>query len=300
MKRIALSLILLFTLATGQLLGDEPAAPASPEVEAVSKVVKGYVDAFNKRDAAALAKLWSPEAVYLNRTTGEEVVGREAIGKQFAEYFKGQPELKLSVTTESIQLISPNVALERGISQLVVPKAEPEVVDYTAIYVKRDGQWLLDRITDDAKIEIPSHYEHLKVLEWMVGSWGDQDEEVQIQTECKWAKNQNFLVRSFSIVVGDQIDTSGMQIIGWDPAAKSIRSWTFDSNGGFAEATWKKKGDRWYISNRGVLPDGRLATMVNVMKPVDKDSFTWETIERTAGGELLPNISAVTVVRNPE
>jgi len=299
MKKTVLSLFVLFSLLTCPLWGDQAAAPASPEAEAISKVVKGYVDAFNKRDAEAIVKLWSPEAVYLNRTTGEEVVGREAIGKQFAEYFKGQPEQRLSVTTESIQLISPNVALERGVSQLVVPKSDPEVVDYTAIYVKRDGQWLLDRITDDAKVEIPSHYEHLKVLEWMVGSWSDQDEGVQIQTDCKWAKNQNFLVRSFSLVVGDQIDSSGMQIIGWDPAAKTIRSWTFDSNGAFAEATWKKKGDSWHISNRGVLPDGRMATMVNVMKVVDKDSFTWETIERTAGGELLPNIQAVTVVRNP-
>ncbi|MGV3606045.1 MAG: YybH family protein [Planctomycetaceae bacterium] len=299
MKKTLLSLFVLLSMLTCPLWAEEAAEPSSPEAEAIRKVVSSYVEAFNKRDAEALAKLWSPEAVYLNRTTGEEVVGREAISKQFAEFFKGASELKLSVTTESIQLISPNVAMERGTSQLVAPKSEPEVTDYTAIYVKRDGHWLLDRITDDTKVEIPSHYEHLKVLEWMVGSWGDQDEGVQIQTDCKWAKNQNFLVRSFSLVVGDQIDTSGMQIIGWDPAAKTIRSWTFDSNGAFAEATWKKKGDSWYISNRGVLPDGRLATMVNVMKVVDKDSFTWETIERTAGGELLPNIQAVTVVRNP-
>ena len=90
---------------------------------------------------------------------------------------------------------------------------------------------------------------------------------------------------------------SGMQIIGWDPAAKMIRSWTFDSKGTFAEATWQQKSGRWFLRNRGTLPDGRSATMINVMKPVDEKSFRWQTIERTAGDELLPNIDEIRIVR---
>jgi len=58
----------------------------------------------------------------------------------------------------------------------------------------------------------------------------------------------------------------------------------------FSEATWTYKQDRWFISQQGVLSDGRTASAVNVIKPVDADSFTWQTIERTAGGELLPNL----------
>ena len=57
------------------------------------------------------------------------------------------------------------------------------------------------------------------------------------------------------------------------------------------------RGGRWFIRNRGVLHDGRTATMVNVMKPVDDKSFTWQTIDRTAAGELLPNIDEIVVVR---
>jgi len=47
----------------------------------------------------------------------------------------------------------------------------------------------------------------------------------------------------------------------------------------------------------GTLADGRTATMINVMKPVGANSFTWQTIERTAGGELLPNIDEIQMVR---
>lgn len=269
----------------------------SADEAAIRKNVDAYAQSFAKHDAKALANLWSPEAVYTNRLTGEEVVGRAAIAEQFTALFKKQPELKLDVKTESIQMLSPNVAVEHGTARFLAPKSEPEEVKYTAVYVKRDGQWLLDRVTDGTETEAPSHYEQLKTLEWMVGTWVDEDENARIETECKWAKNRNFLTRSFSIAVDDRIDMSGMQIIGWDPAAKTIRSWTFDSEGGFAEATWSFKKDRWFIHNKGVLADGRKATAVNVIKPVNANSFTWQTVERTAGGELLPNVDEVTIVR---
>jgi uncharacterized protein (TIGR02246 family) len=281
----------------GRLPADEPAAQPSPDETAIRKSVKAYVEAFNKHDAKALADMWSPEAVYLNRVTGEEVVGREAIAKQFTDMFKNEPEVKLTAETESVQFISPNVAVERGNSVVTVPKSEPEDIPYSAVYVKRDGGWLLDRVTDEAKEAKESHYEQLKVLEWMVGRWADKDEHLDIKTECNWTKNRTFLTRSFTVSVDGVADLSGMQVIGWDAAAKKIRSWTFDSDGGYAEATWTCKNDRWYIRNQGVLADGRKASMTNMVKPIDANSFTWQTIERTAGGEMLPNIPEVLIAR---
>ena len=122
--------------------------------------------------------------------------------------------------------------------------------------------------------------------------WTADADNAEVEVDCNWTKNKNFLTRAFKISIDDD-SFSGMQIIGWDPAAKTIRSWTFDSNGTFAEATWEQRGGRWFIRNRGTLPDGRTATMINVMKQVDANSFTWQTIERTAGGELLPNIDEI-------
>ena len=163
--------------------------------------------------------------------------------------------------------------------------------------MRREGQWLLDRVTEKAKEATPSRYEQLKPLEWMIGHWVDKDDKVDIETECQWTKNQSFITRSFTVAAEGQINMSGMQIIGWDPVAKAIRSWTFDSDGGFAEATWTFKKDRWFVQNKGYLADGRKASMTNVIKQVDQNSFTWQTIERTVGGELLPNIDEVLIVR---
>ena len=205
-------------------------------------MVASYVETFNKHDAKALADHWSPDAVYLNRTTGEEVVGRAAIAEQFAALLKEQPELKIEVSVESIQFISPNVAVERGTTRFLAPNAEPEEIEYTAVDVKRDGKWLLDRVTDNAKESAPSHYEQLKVLEWMVGQWTSDTDDAEVEVDCNWTKNQNFLTRAFKISIDGDTTASGMQIIGWDPAAKAIRSWTFDANGTFADATWEQKG----------------------------------------------------------
>ena len=51
------------------------------------------------------------------------------------------------------------------------------------------------------------------------------------------------------------------------------------------ETTWTFRKDRWFIQNKGVLADGRKASMLNVIKPVDQNSFTWQTVERTAGDD---------------
>ncbi len=296
MKRILVCLLVVSHFAGGRSFGQQPGARPTDEA-AIRKSVSTYVEAFNRHDAKALADQWSPEAVYINRLTGEQVTGRTAIAEQFTALFKAQQEIKIDVNSESIRFLSPNVAVEHGTAKFLVAKAEPQEIHYAAIYVQRDGKWLLDRVTDEAPEVIPPHYEQLKALEWMVGHWVDQDDKVKIETDCRWAKNQNFLIRSFTIAAGDRVDMSGMQIVGWDPSTKSIRSWAFDSEGGFAEATWRRQGDRWFIHNHGILADGRKASMVNVIKPIDKNSFTWQTIERTAGGELLPNIGEVVIVR---
>jgi uncharacterized protein (TIGR02246 family) len=259
---------------------------------------EAYVAAYNNRDAKALAAMWSPDAVYSDPSTGEEAVGREEIEKAFAETLSESKEAKLEVEVDAVRFVSPNVAIENGTARIVRPNEEPEESGYTAVNVKRDGKWLLDRVTEEAAAPPPpSNYEHLKDLQWMVGTWIDQDEDATVQIDCEWAKNQNFMHRSFAVVVGDEVDMAGLQIIGWDPIAKQIRSWVFDSDGGYAEGKWTRKGERWQIQQTGVLPSGSKSSAVNIMTPVDGDSFTWAAVSRDVDGDLLPNLDEVLVIR---
>jgi hypothetical protein len=131
----------------------------------------------------------------------------------------------------------------------------------------------------------------------MIGTWVDEDEQSKVETTCQWSKNRNFIVRSSNISVRDQVEFTGMQVIGWDPVAKQIRSWVFDTDGGFGEGVWTKKGNRWYVQAKDTSADGRKMSSQNVITMVDKDSFTWQSVDRQAGDQLLPNVDEVLVVR---
>jgi len=302
MKPVSVTCAAVLCCVSWFATGDSRADQVQDEA-AIRKSDEAYVEAYNKRDAKALAALWSPEAVYVHPETGNEFVGREEIEKEFTDTFAGLKEGKLEVKVESIRFLSPNVAVENGTARIVKPEGEPDESSYAALFVKREGKWLLDRVTEEETSPPPepppSNYEHLKELQWMVGSWIDQDENATVQTDCDWTKNQNYLNRSFAVVVGDQVDMAGMQMIGWDPKAKQIRSWIFDSDGGFSEGKWSRKGDRWLIQQNGTLPDGSTTSAVNIITRVDDNSFKWQSVNREINGDILPNIDEVLVVRKP-
>jgi uncharacterized protein (TIGR02246 family) len=276
------------------------AADQAADEAAIRANVDKYVESYNRRDSKSMASMWSPDAVYQDPSTGEGVVGREEIAKQLDYVFAGSEDAKLAVTIDSIDFVSPNVAIEKGVADITYSEGAPEKFEYSAVHMKRDGQWLLDRVSE---VEVPppppSHYEQLKELEWMVGRWIDEDEVATIQTDCEWTKNKNFLTRSFAVVVGDQVGMSGMQVIGWDPAAKQIRSWVFDSDGTFGEGTWSREEDAWTIKQVGTLPDGKKTSATQIIKRLDDDTCTWQSIDRTVDGEIEPNIEEVMIVRVP-
>jgi uncharacterized protein (TIGR02246 family) len=294
----SLVLRVLCLVCAGWISASTLCADQAADEAAIRKSAETYVAAYNKRDAKTLAAHWSADAVYMNPLSGVQVIGREAIEKEFAVIFTELGDAKLEATVESIQFVSPNVAIERGSASLIRSDAEPELSVYSAVHVKRDGKWLLDRVSEEEAPVAPSAYERLKDLEWMIGSWVDEDEQARVEMTCQWAKNQTFLTRSFTVSVQDRLEMSGLQFIGWDASSGKIRSWVFDSDGGFGEATWTKKDNRWIIHAAATLPDGRKTSAINIMTLVDDNSVTWESTGRELDGEILPSIEPIKVVRN--
>jgi hypothetical protein len=92
---------------------------------------------------------------------------------------------------------------------------------------------------------------------------------------------------------------SGTQIVAWDPSSERIRSWVFDSDGGFGEGLWSREENRWVIKAHSTLADGKKGTAVQIITKLDDNSFTWESIGREVDGELLPNVEPITIVRTP-
>ena len=271
-----------------QAIGDEVA---------IRKAIATYTEAFNKADAKSIAAHWSPEGVYTSRISGDAIVGRDALEQEFASQFAKIKGAKLAVAVDSIQFISPNVALEQGAATLVLPNQSPRNSDYSAVHVKRDGKWLIDRMTDEATELMPSHYEELKSLEWLIGDWTDTEGRGTITTECSWTRNRNFITRSFAVTIEDAVELTGMQFIGWDPHQKQIRAWTFDSDGGFAESHWRENDGKWIAQTVATLPDGRRGSSTSVFRPIDENRFGWQKINRLVDGDILPNVGEIEVVR---
>ena len=279
------------------LAGTSLAADEKAEIGAIRQRVDTYVAAFNRGDAKAVAALWSDNAVYISPHSGEKRTGRAAIQASFAELFAADNQLRLSVDVDSVRLISADVAMEEGTATFLSSDGPPSTSQYTVIHVKRDDQWYIDSVRETILPSPASHYEQLKELAWMIGEWIDADDNASVQTTCSWTKNKNFIQRRFSISVQDRIDLEGIQVIGWDPAERTIRSWVFDTDGGFGQGVWTRDGNRWVIRARGTLADGALASSVRIVTYLDENTFTVQAVGREHDGQLLPNIDEFKVVR---
>ncbi len=280
--------ILLACTAPSWLRADQ-----TEDENAIRKNGTTYVEAFNNQDAKAVAALWSPDAVYTNPKTGDEVVGRDAIEQQMVEIFAESKETRLEVTVDSVRFVSPSVAVEEGTARVLRPGAESDETVYSAVYIKTGGSWLLDRMSEESVPVFRSNYQHLKDLEWMIGTWVDEDDHSKIESTSKWTKNQNFISQTFTVSIEGESDLSGIQLIGWDPVSQNIRSWVFDSDGGFGNSTWKKKENRWIINATATLPDGRKSSDIRTITLVDDKTITWQASGRELDGEILPNIDPI-------
>jgi uncharacterized protein (TIGR02246 family) len=296
MTRILMGLLLVGVLsATGPAWCAEPAAGSDAEKQ-IRAAVKEYVEVFNRGDAAAVASCWSEKAEYV-LPDGEKVTGRKAIKQVFAKLFAENKGMKLEIDQPSIRVEGPNRAVEEGVAVVSREGQVPEMTQYVATYVKEGAAWKLKSV-EEADVRVaPSHYEQLKELAWMAGEWADEDEDATVATTCRWSRNGNFLTRMFAVRVAGQADLEGMQIIGFDPSEGKIRSWVFDSDGGTGEGYWTRDGSQWTVQSTHVLPDGQKGKATRVITRVDDDTFTLRLTNREVGGDSLPDVDEVKVVR---
>ena len=106
----------------------------------------------------------------------------------------------------------------------------------------------------------------------MLGDWIDEGPMSVVRVNCRWSEDGNFLIRTFTVKHQGKDVMTVTQRIGWDPAARQIRSWEFDSEGGFGEGRWGGDGDRWVIKHTATRPEG---TTVSATKRWSGNGPTW-------------------------
>src|SRR5262245_38999963 len=287
---------MIFGLTAGPAPAEQPQDKAKEEA-ALIKNAEAFVEAFQKGDAKALAAFWAPDGDYTDQT-GRHLKGREAIEKAFAGFFTEHKGLKLRIDSGSLRFVTPDVAVEDGMTSVIPPDGgPPSRARFTIVHVKKDGKWYLDSVRD-AAFTPPTNYQHLRGLEWAIGDWADENEKGEVaRVAFAWAQNQNFIVGTFATTFKNISVASGTQWIGWDPIEKRIRSWTFDSDGGFGEGSWTKDGDKLIIKTNTVLRDGKKVAATNIVTKIDADTITWQSKDRTLDGKPLPDIKEVKMKR---
>jgi uncharacterized protein (TIGR02246 family) len=259
--------------------------------EAIRKLSAEFTQALEKGDAKALAGLWTEEGEYVS-DDGTTVRGRPALEAAYAKFFAKTPDMKADVTIDSIRFVGRDSAIEEGIAKVRKGKgAEPTASRYSTLCVRENGRWHIAVLR-----EWPDEGMTLHDLDWLVGTWAAKTEDGEVRTTYEWDETKAFLRVRITIKEKDRTVTA-TQTIGKDPRTGGLRSWLFGSDGGFGEASWTLDGKRWVLESTGVTADGGEMTATNILTQLDKDSFTWQSIDRTLDGESLANIPPVKVTR---
>jgi uncharacterized protein (TIGR02246 family) len=278
-----------------------PTAAKSADEEAIRKVARDYEAACDAKDAKAVAVLFTPEGE-LVEDNGNVVQGRDAIAETFARLFGASRRANTKVTIDSIRFVAPSVAIEDGTTTTTLAPGQPPVLSrHCVTHVKVDGRWLMAsaRALESDNQSIPAS-ERLKPLEFLIGDWVDESPESVVSSSYKWSEGHNFIDQKFAVRLNDSTVLHGTQRIGWDPQAKTIKSWLFDVDGGHAEGIWSWNGKRWIVKIMGTGADGSTDSATSAFTPVTKDSFDYESIHRIINGMPAPDVFAHVVRRPPQ
>ncbi|MBL9164302.1 MAG: SgcJ/EcaC family oxidoreductase [Planctomycetaceae bacterium] len=275
--------------ATSVQAADEPAA-------AIQKTAKAFAEAFNRGDAKAIAALWTPSGEYIDESA-TAYAGREAIENRYADFFKANPGASIALEVDSVRLLSSDAAIEDGHAVLTLPAGgESTAGAYSVVHVQIDGRWLMASVRD-APTDGGTAQEHIADLQWLIGTWTAEEQGVTMESVCKWIGEKSFVERRYTTKAADGVQTSGVQIIGWNAQAQRVQSWNFSADGSFAVGIWTPIEGGWHASVSGVTVDGAATSAVNQLRRLDDNAYVWQSVDRSVNAIPLPDSDEVIMRR---
>jgi uncharacterized protein (TIGR02246 family) len=284
-----LALLLVTLLATSSWTA---AAETDSPQQTVTDIARAYSEGFNAADAGKVAALHTTNAEWVD-SDGRVHAGRDAIRSVMSKAFAAGPGRTIALNVENVRSLGDNVLLDTGTAIVTAPDGAQTTSSYTTVYEKVDGQWLIAQITETAPSTTSTPAAQLASLGWLEGTWKGEGAQRPVTLQVSEAQNGNFLTVNYAFGEGGDQGTS-TEVIGYDAAEGAIRSWTFDSEGGFSEATWQQDGMSWLLVSKSVNPDGTRASSQLELRPAaDGKSFTVEGYNRESGGVPMPKLGPI-------
>jgi uncharacterized protein (TIGR02246 family) len=294
-----LPIVVALATASALMAAEKHPARAEKQEAEIRQTLATLEESFNRGDAKRLAACWAPDGEFVGPRE-ERIDGRAKIEAAFDSFLASHKNSKLRLGLVSWRLVADDVALVDLVSEMTpVPEGLTAEPTSSAVMVKRDGHWLIGRM-HEAFSSLPSHRIHLMKLDWLVGNWvseSPKDSGISVQSTCDWTANGSYLIRKFTVEAKSGVVSGGTEVIGWDPRTHRIRSWTFDSDGGFGESTWTQEGDRWIVRHVGTTPDGGDASATHVVSIADANTLTVQSKDRTVDGVKKPDLPEVKLTR---
>lgn len=279
-----------------------PGEAVSPEITGLREAAADFVIAYNKKDAAAVAALFT-ENGELSDLKGEEVVsGRADIQAHYTEILSADDAPSLAVEVTSVRLVAADLAIEDGTVHFTPPgEDEPaRSTAYTAVLRKDgNGAWQIasTRTLGDATT---AEGQLADLADDLKGDWTSQKGDTRFDLAVGWHASGKYLSAKLLVTRADAEPLTTTIRLGWDAARKTITQWTFDDAGGFAKADWTPTATGWLIRTEGTTADGE-TTSANQRIILDgKDAFTWSSKDRLIDGESIPDNELRVVRQAPE
>lgn len=275
-------------------------SPLDPAFVGALELAHGAaVTTFNAHDPAAIAGLFTESGELIDEN-GDVYSGRNAIREVFSRFFEAFPNSQLLMEVEDVRRIDDDLAIEEGVRLVLVDEGETAAqVRFVAVRTKEGETWPIASYREFADDPLPTAREMVEQLDWMVGEWIDESPEGRTQISYRWSDDGNYLLGEFNLAVGGLDAGKSTQRIGWDPVDLTLRSWTFDSDGGFSEGVWTPDDEGWVVRSFATLPDGSTGSATLTFSTADVDHVTITGEDRFVAGESEPDFTITIARRQP-
>jgi uncharacterized protein (TIGR02246 family) len=294
MRKHLIFLGLLATLLLGiPALSGQGQAPANDE-QAVRKAAAAFREALGKGDLDGVMAFWAPDADLIDED-GKATRGHDALRARFKTTLSTLKGSKIGGKIYSVKFLRPEVALVDGSFESTSADGEREANRYVVVWAKSGDKWLISSARDlPAEVEdVPSlPYPQLKSLEWLIGDWAEEGDKGNVQVKCKWAPNKSFLLMEYEVKQEGAQPLLVTQRVGWDPVNNMIRSWVFDSTGGWGEGYWHRDGHKWTVGASAILADGGTGGSTNIYEFKDENTVLYRSVDRDVDGQPLADVEA--------
>lgn len=275
-----------------------------PSIAGLEQTAEKFVTAYNQKDAAALAALFTENGEITNLSGEDTVSGREDIQAHYQEIFSDEDAPSIAVEVGSVRFVAPNLAIEDGVFHLTPPGEDETPVQstaYTAALVKNDaGAWQI--ASSRGLKDVTDAEGHLAELANVLkGDWTCMTSDgVRMDLAFGWDSSGKAIAGEMLTTTSDGEPQPGTIRIGWNAARNAIVSWMFDAKGGSNQGIWTPTDEGWIIRSEGATADGEIMSASQQLTTEGENTLIWSATNRVLDGEKQPDNTLRIVRQAPD